>query len=414
MHGVEALTVLAFWATVLGQVVLPGVLLARGGRLVERGERALLLGQGATLGLALQGLALLAARALALPWLTTLVALAAAALGLALGRRREAAGPAPQPQVASPGADAATLAIALCAAALLPLASAARPAEPLPFDLLFHGGIAAELRHRWPLEDPRVAGVPLHYHLLAYALPVAAANPSGAPLADALFTLAPLFWLALLTLQIRNAGRALFGRRSRRGLGRRSRAVPRRPRASHRPRSGSVQQLPLDRHLWQPDDALQLRAAVWPGAIAPRLARARRASLAARARSARRRHERGQDDRAARRARRARARGARRHREATVRRRPAPGGGFRHGGPVWRAVHASGRTPPRRATRGWPGSGSAGRSRARDSPTRSDTRSLAMPRVDSRPGPHSPPGSWVTSDSPVSQPASGSPGTAAD
>ena len=94
---------------------------------------------------------------------------------------------------------------------MLPLASAARPSDPIPFDMLFHGGNAAELRHRWPLEDPRVAGVPLHYHLLAYALPVAAADLARAPLADTLFTLAPLLWLVLLALQLQSLGRALFG-----------------------------------------------------------------------------------------------------------------------------------------------------------------------------------------------------------
>ena len=73
-------------------------------------------------------------------------------------------------------APAATLAVALVAILLQPLASAARLGEPVPFDLLFHAGTAAELRHRWPLQDPRVAGVPLHYHVLAYALPIEAAD----------------------------------------------------------------------------------------------------------------------------------------------------------------------------------------------------------------------------------------------
>jgi len=210
-HGIAPATIVGFWTAVLGQALLPGVVLAWGARLVPPGERLLLLGQGATLGLALQGLSLLAGRALGAPWLTTLVALGATGLGLALARRAGAGDRRPGGPAESPGATAATLAIALVAVALLPLASADRPAEPLPFDLLFHGGTAAELRHRWPLEDPRVAGVPLRYHLLAYALPVAAADLAGAPLADTLFALAPLFWLVLLALQLRNAGRALFG-----------------------------------------------------------------------------------------------------------------------------------------------------------------------------------------------------------
>jgi hypothetical protein len=205
VHGVEAATILVFWATTLGQVVLPGVLLVRGARLCAA-DAWLQLGQGATLGLALQGLALLAGRALGAPWLPTLVALAAAGLGLGLAQR----GLRP-PRGVAPLALAPTLAFALAAVLLQPLSSTRRLGEPVPFDLLFHAGTAAELRHRWPLEDPRVAGVPLHYHVLAYALPLEAAELSGAPLADPLLGTAPLFWVGLLALQLANAGRVIFG-----------------------------------------------------------------------------------------------------------------------------------------------------------------------------------------------------------
>src|SRR5262249_52032436 len=51
-HGVAAASVLVFWATVLGEVLLPGVLLVLGANLTRGGDHALLLGQGATLGLA--------------------------------------------------------------------------------------------------------------------------------------------------------------------------------------------------------------------------------------------------------------------------------------------------------------------------------------------------------------------------
>jgi hypothetical protein len=205
-HGVPAATVLAFWATALGQVVVPGALLYRGARLGPANDRWLLLGQGATLGLALQGLAMLAGRALGASWLPTVTALGAAGIGLALQHRR-AEGP---PEHAGP-APTFTLAVALASVLLQPLASAEQAATPMPFDLLFHAGTAGELRHRWPLEDPRVAGVPLHYHVLAYALPVEAADLVDAPLADPLFALAPLFWVSLLALQAANAGRVLLG-----------------------------------------------------------------------------------------------------------------------------------------------------------------------------------------------------------
>ena len=210
IHGVAPATLLAFWAVVLGQCVLPGVILARAAGLVPGRDALQLVGQGTTLGLALQGVAVLAGRALGwagLPWLAAALAVA---LGLALDRRRVPEATSTDAAPAARGADAVALAVALLAVLLLPLSSATRPGGPIAFDILFHGGNAAELRHRWPLEDPRVAGVPLHYHLLAYALPVAAADLGSAPVADALFTLAPLLWLALLALQLRNAGHALL------------------------------------------------------------------------------------------------------------------------------------------------------------------------------------------------------------
>ena len=49
-HGVPGPTLASFWATVLGQVVVPGVLLCRGAALCPPGDAWLLLGQGATLG----------------------------------------------------------------------------------------------------------------------------------------------------------------------------------------------------------------------------------------------------------------------------------------------------------------------------------------------------------------------------
>ena len=118
------------------------------------------------MGLALQGMALLAGRALGVSWLPTVVAACAAALGLWLARR---APDRPDPEAR--GTSSLTLGVALLAALLQPLASARDPGE-VPLDLLFHAGNAAELRHRWPLEDPRVAGIPL-------ALPPARLRASG-------------------------------------------------------------------------------------------------------------------------------------------------------------------------------------------------------------------------------------------
>ena len=206
-HGVPWETVAVFWAVALGQAIVPGVLLCRGARLCAPRDSWLLLGQGTTIGLSIQGLAVLGGRALGAHWLPTLAALGTAAAGLALARRRTVHA---DERPALPTAPALTLAVALAAVLVQPLASAVRLGEPVPFDLLFHAGIAGELRHRWPLEDPRVAGVPLHYHLLSYALPVEAADRAGAPVADPLLGVAPLFWVGLLALQVSNAGRVVF------------------------------------------------------------------------------------------------------------------------------------------------------------------------------------------------------------
>jgi hypothetical protein len=215
-HGVPWATVAVFWAVALGQVIVPGVLLCRGARLCPPRDAWLLLGQGTTLGLSVQGLALLAGRAIGAHWLPTLAALGTAAAGLVLARRARGS---IDERPSLPTAPALTLAAALVAVLLQPLASNGRLGEPVPFDLLFHAGIAGELRHRWPLEDPRVAGVPLHYHLLSYALPVEAADQAGAPVADPLLALAPLFWVGLLALQVSNAGRVVFRDGRAGGLG---------------------------------------------------------------------------------------------------------------------------------------------------------------------------------------------------
>ena len=206
-HGVPWATVAIFWAIALGQAIVPGVLLCRGARLCAPRDSWLVLGQGTTIGLSIQGLAVLGGRALGAHWLPTLAALGTAAAGLALARRKTV--PADQ-RPALPAAPALTLAVALAAVLVQPLASAGRLGEPVPVDMLFHAGNAAELRHRWPLEDPRAAGIPLTYHMLAYALPVETADAAGAPVADPLLALAPLLWVALLAVQAANAGRVLF------------------------------------------------------------------------------------------------------------------------------------------------------------------------------------------------------------
>ena len=268
-------TVLVFWATVLGQVVLPGVLLVRGARLRAAERRLARRRPGCDASASrCRGSRFLAGRALGAPWLTDARG-ARGSGGRPGARSTPLARPRPRDRGgAAPASPASTLAVALAAVLLQPLASAERLGEAVPFDLLFHAGTAAELRHRWPLQDPRVAGVPLHYHVLAYALPIEAADRAAAPLADPLLRARP----ALLG---RPAG-AADGERRPGALRRRAAPVSlgaavalfhADPGARPRPRSGCLQQPPRDRDLRKPDDGLQPRPARRPRARARGLAR---------------------------------------------------------------------------------------------------------------------------------------------
>jgi hypothetical protein len=214
--GVRAADAAWFWAFALAVAAVPGVVLYRA---LDPGQRdwALLLGQGTTLGLAIHGLASVAGLAAGRPWLGELATplLAAAALGWRLRARPAAPDAAGGPGPPAPsGPWAWPLLAVVCAAVLIqPLFSTRDPDQSLPFDLLFHAGNASEMRQRWPLQDPRAAGLALNYPVVSYALPAAAARSLSLPTADALLGLAPLLWIALFVLQVHNAGHVLFADR---------------------------------------------------------------------------------------------------------------------------------------------------------------------------------------------------------
>lgn len=75
------------------------------------------------------------------------------------------------------------------------------------FDLLFHAGNVAELRHHFPLLDPRFAGLPLTYHFFAYAFGAGANQVTGIPVMDLVGCYVPPAMVVLLALQVFNAGR---------------------------------------------------------------------------------------------------------------------------------------------------------------------------------------------------------------
>jgi hypothetical protein len=198
-------SVAAFWAWALLGIGGSGAALCWAAGLFRR-DLALLAGQGLTLGMALHGLLFLAGRVFhvsELPALLPVVALAAI-----LRRRRSAEEP-----VAVVPAGPGLLLVVLLGCAIQPLATVRRAGEPFPVDLLFHAGNAAEVRHRWPLEDPRIAGMSLNYPVLAYAIPSEASALTGLPVADSLLGLSALLWIGLLALQTYNAGRVLVGDR---------------------------------------------------------------------------------------------------------------------------------------------------------------------------------------------------------
>ncbi len=76
-------------------------------------------------------------------------------------------------------------------------------------DILFHTGNAAEFSNHWPLENPRVAGLPLTYHFFSYTLPAACHEVTGASIHALCFRLLAGFVPALLAVQVVAAARLL-------------------------------------------------------------------------------------------------------------------------------------------------------------------------------------------------------------
>jgi hypothetical protein len=220
-YGIAPGSVAAFWTFVLLGIALPGVAVAWAGGLYRR-DLPLLLGQGCALGFALQGLSFLVARALGADALAVALPFGVLAAAAVQARwRRPVDDPVGGGFAETPGRGPhlGLLLVALAGCWIQPLSTLHLLGDAIPADLLFHAGNAAELSHRWPPEDPRAAGLTLNYPLLAYALPAAASQAAGLPVADALNGLAPLFWIALFALQTYNAGRVLLGDRTAASLG---------------------------------------------------------------------------------------------------------------------------------------------------------------------------------------------------
>ncbi len=203
-YSVGPIDLMGFWVFVLLYVAVPGILLARALAVLDD-DVPMLLGTGLVLGLCLQATALLVSRLI--DWPAAFYAyplLVVAACG-------KSAMP-PWPRRVHAGSHLVLLAVlAFSAQEFHALFSSARLSGPLPMDLLFHAGNAAELRHHWPMEDPRVAGTSLFYHFFGYSLPAMGASFAGGAVAPVLLAMLPGPLVALFGLQIYNTGRVLLG-----------------------------------------------------------------------------------------------------------------------------------------------------------------------------------------------------------
>ena len=246
-HGVPLATVLVFWATVLGQVVVPGVLLVRGARLTTPHDRGLLLGQGASLGLALQGLSLLAGRALGAPWLPTGTALARDGARLVARAAAPRTRPPTQPSRTSALPVGVVLLAACCSRfrrpAIRPRSRStccSTPATPRSCATAGRSRTRAPRGSRWPITCS-----PTRCRSRRPIAPRAA-------VADPLLALAPLLWITLLALQTANAGRLLFGSVTAGAIGAALLVLHTDPARFARPSSRRLQQPPGDGPLRKP------------------------------------------------------------------------------------------------------------------------------------------------------------------
>lgn len=78
-------------------------------------------------------------------------------------------------------------------------------------DMPWHLGNLSAVKRGWPLENPRIAGEPLHYHVGAYVFGGGTSTVTGIDVATLLFRLDPVMVLLLLGAQVVWAGRQCGG-----------------------------------------------------------------------------------------------------------------------------------------------------------------------------------------------------------
>jgi hypothetical protein len=208
---------LAFTGFQLAFTLLPGLLLYL--LLADRRRPALdTLGLVVALGMAIQIACYLLAAAIGERWLFEAfpaILLAASAPPL-YGRRRSL--PALCSPPCPPTRRSALAALSLLAGGVAAMWLGLFAASPLPRsaasvsyypDLVFNISLAAEILHRWPLMNPSVSGVGLHYHIFVDVQAAAAAQVTHVALASVLLRLQPALLVGAIGLQLFSLGRRL-------------------------------------------------------------------------------------------------------------------------------------------------------------------------------------------------------------
>lgn len=217
LFGASAQTLSLFTLYLAFYVVVPGVLLFR--CLRRDGDWLMALGMGWTFGFAAQAIAYVALKIARLDALFPYFAAVNVPLAWLAWRTRgtKSATGAPSSGRAQPIAAVLLLAVIALAIQRLNL----YPIQPLHWfphpDLLFHAGNAAELANHFPLFDPRFAGDRLTYHFFSYAFAAGAHQVAGIPALDFLGCVGAPAMIALLAIQVFNAGR-VFSARAAGGL----------------------------------------------------------------------------------------------------------------------------------------------------------------------------------------------------
>lgn len=200
-----------YWAyTALG-VVLPGTLLAAA-TLDRRADWLTWLSLGWVIGHALELVSLMLAKQAGVPLLFALWI--PVAYGIALARSRDwdhRVLPLPRP-VRTALALALPAGVGVLTYFVLNVAEVTN-SPPYISDVWYHVNNAHEFRDHVPMQDPRLAGEPLNYHVHGYAIAAAASLVTGGGVLPILVRYAGMSSVFLLSLGLFNVGRA-FGRGS--------------------------------------------------------------------------------------------------------------------------------------------------------------------------------------------------------